>query len=210
MDDFLGKIESSFNIRFEGDELFYITTFGQLCDHITGKILLADVDDCTSQQAFYKLRDAIASAFHVEKHAISPDFALKVILPRKTRRARIKKLNTHLELKLDILRAPHWVSLSFAVLILASFVSLVFSWQIGLLGLMFSLAGLWLSNKFGNELDHQTVGQLAEKLSRENYLRSRRNPRTFNKKEVEKVLIDWFCSEFDLDKSKLSREAKFV
>ncbi len=46
--------------------------------------------------------------------------------------------------------------------------------------------------------------------TRENYLKSRRNPNTFNKNEIEKVLTDWFSNDLDLDKSKLTRDAKFV
>lgn len=65
-------------------------------------------------------------------------------------------------------------------------------------------------SKGGNELDLQTVGQVAEKMTRENYLKSRRNPKTFNKNEIEKLLTEWFSNDLDLDKSKLTREAKFV
>jgi hypothetical protein len=95
-------------------------------------------------------------------------------------------------------------------LLLASIVGLFFNWQIGLSGLVFSIAGLWFINKIGNGLDLQTVGQVVEKMTRENYLKSRRNPKTFNKKEIEKVLTDWFSNYFDIDKSKLTKDAKFV
>lgn len=99
---------------------------------------------------------------------------------------------------------------TFAILLIASFAGLLFNWQIGLLGLVFSFAGFWFTHKIGNELDLQTVGQVAEKMTRENYLKSRRNPKTFNKKEIEKILTDWFSNDLGLDKSKLTREAKFV
>jgi hypothetical protein len=89
-----------------------------------------------------------------------------------------------------------------AILFLASLIGIFFNWQIGLIGIVFSIAGLWLANKIGNELDLQTVGQVAEKMTRENYLKSRRNPKTFNKNEIEKVLTDWFSNDLDLDKSK--------
>jgi hypothetical protein len=131
-------------------------------------------------------------------------------LPRQSRRSQTRKLEEQLGFKLNILRPPHWVTGTLVVILLASLVGLFFNWQIGLLGLAFSIAGLWLANKIGNELDLQTVGQVAEKMTRENYLKSRRNSKTFNKNEIEKVFTDWFSNEFDLDKSKLTREAKFV
>jgi hypothetical protein len=52
----------------------------------------------------------------------------------------------------------------------------------------------------------QTVGQVAEKMQRENYVKSRRNPGTVNKKEIEKILTDWFSEEFELDKTQLRNE----
>jgi acyl carrier protein len=209
IEDLLVKVESSFNVKFVGDELVHITNFGELCNHIANKIQLDNVDDCTSQQAFYKLRDAISSTLQIDNKSISTDFSLAVLLPRKSRRPRTRKLEDHLGFKLNILRPPHWITLTLVILLLASFIGLFFNWQIGLLGLVFSIMGFWFANKIGNELDLQTVGQLAQKMTRENYLKSRRNPKTFNKNEIENVLTDWFSNEFDLDKRKLTREAKF-
>lgn len=188
----------------------HISTFGELCDHITNKIQLAHSDACTSQQVFYKLRDTISSTFQIDHKTISTNFPLADILPRQSRRSRTKKLEEQLGFKLNILRPTHWLMAGLIILLLSSFVGLFFSWQISLAGLVFSIAGLWFACKFANELDLQTLGQLAEKMTRENYLISRRNPATFNKNEIEKVLTDLFSEELDLNKSKLSREVKFV
>ena len=210
IEDLLVKVETSFDIKFADDELIHITNFGQLCDHIANKIQFDNSDDCTSQQAFYKLRDAISSTLQIDNNKISPDVSLYDLLPRPTRRSQTKKLEQHLGFEINILRPPHWLTGTLLVLLLASLIGLFFNWQIGLLGLGFSIAGLWVAYKIGNELDLQTVGQVAEKMTRENYLKSRRNPKTFNKKEIETVLTDWFSNDLDLDKSKLTREAKFV
>ena len=58
--------------------------------------------------------------------------------------------------------------------------------------LCFSIFGMKFADRIGNELNFQTVGQVVKKMTRENYLKSRRNPKTFNREEIEKVLIDWF------------------
>jgi hypothetical protein len=208
--DLLVKVEKSFDIKFGDTELLHISKFGELCDHIANKIQLDNSDDCTSQQAFYKLRDTISSTLQIDKKTIATNFSLAELLPRQSRRSRTKKIEEQLGFKLNILRPPHWVSGTLVFMLLASLVGLFFNWQIGLLGLAFFTAGLWFANKIGNELDLQTVGQVAEKMTRENYLKSRRNPKTFNKKEIEKVLTDWFSNDLDLDKSELTREAKFV
>jgi hypothetical protein len=210
IEDLLLRVETAFNFTFADKELVHITSFGQLCDHITNKIQLENSEDCTSQQAFYKLREAISKMFNLDKNTISTGFFLAEILPRKLRRSRTKELEKQIGFKLNILRPPHWVTGTLVVLLLASIVGIFFNWPIGLSVLIFSIAGLWFANKIGNELDLKTVGQVAEKMTRENYLNVRRNQNTFNKKEIEKVLTDWFSSEFDLDKSKLTREAKFI
>jgi hypothetical protein len=210
IEDLLVKVETSFDIEFVGDELVHMTTFGQLCNHIANKIQLDHLDDCTSQQAFYKLRDVISSTFQIDYKTISIDFPLAELLPSQSRRSRTKKLERQLGFELNILRPPHWVTQTLAILLLVSLVGLFFNWQIGLLGLTFSIAGLRFAKKMGNELDLQTLGQVAEKMTRENYLKARRDPKTFNKKEIEKVLTEWFINELNLDKSKLTRETKFI
>ena len=64
--------------------------------------------------------------------------------------------------------------------------------------------------KIGNELEVKTVGELAKKITRENYIKSRRNPKTFNKSEIEEILTDWVSNDLGIDKNKLERDTKFV
>lgn len=208
-EDLLIKIEKSFDIKFGDTELMHIKTFGEFCDHLVNKIQLDNTNDCTTQQAFYKLRNAISSTFNVESKAITTDFLLNTILPRKSRREKIINLENSLGFQLNILRPPHWVINTLLVLFFSSIVGLFLKWQYGLVGVFISYFWLWFSKKISNELDVQTVGQLAKKITRENYLESRRNPKTFNKNEIEKVLTDWFINDLCLDKKKLSRDSKF-
>lgn len=209
LENFLVRVETSFDIQFVGSELVHITTLGHLCDYIVDKIQLDYDGDCTSQQAFYKLRDAISSTLQLDNKTISPDFALTDLLPQKSRRSNIQKLESYLGFKLNILRPPKWVTEILYIVLIASLFGLIYDRQIGLLGVVFSFAGLWFANKIGNELDLETVGQVAEKMTRENYLKSRRNPLTFNKKEVEKVINDWFSDYFKINRSKLNRDTIF-
>ena len=204
IEDLLKKVETSFDIKFGQGELAHLKTFGQLCDYITDKIRLDRAADCSTQQAFYKLRDALSSTGGKE---ITIDTYLADFLPRHNRRTLVKSLEKKLGFKLYLLRPPHWITRTLFVILICAIVAWFFNWQIGLLGVTFSVAGLWFSVFIGNELDLQTVGQLAEKMTRENYLKSRRNPQTFNQDEVEKVLRDLFSVELLIDKSKLTRDA---
>lgn len=212
----LGTIESSFDIRFEDEELAQITNFGQFCDHVTAKIKLEPSNTCTSQQAFYKLRNSLSIVLGIESRLISPQSLLADLMPRKTRNLKTEALEEHLGFETNILRPPHWVSGTLAIILLASFFSIfgfLIHWEIGLAGLIgfiLSLTGFAIANKFGNELDLKNVGQVAEKIAREHYLKTRRHPNTFNKQEVEAILTDLFIMDLDLDKTKLTRVSTFI
>lgn len=204
IDDLLVQVERSFNIKFADKELADVETFGELCDRITNKIELAHTDDCTTQQAFYKLRDAITSVLEMED--ISPETQLSTILPRESRIQKIKAIENKLGFKLHILEPKGFIILSLLAILLISFIILFIHWPTGLCGLIISIFGFRIANTTGRELAVQTVGQVAEKMQRENYVKSRRNPGTVNKKEIEKILTDWFSEEFELDKTQLRNE----
>jgi ribosomal protein S13 len=84
------------------------------------------------------------------------------------------------------------------------------NFKIGLILFVISGVGLRISKEIGNEIDLETFGQLVEKMTRENYQKVRRNPKTYNKAEIENVITDLFADFYSLDKSKLKREATFV
>ena len=211
IEDLLAHVEASFDIRFVDNELIHIKNFRELFDHIINKIQLENSVDCTSQQAFYKLRNAISSTLLVDSRTITKDTALADILPRSDRRSKIEKIEEHLGFKLNLLRPPDWVIVIFVIIFIASpIVGIFFNWKIGLSGFCFSIFGMKIANGIGNELDLQTVGQVVEKMTRKNYIKSRRNPKTFNREEIEKVLIDWFSDVLGINKSQLTKGAKFI
>lgn len=203
--DLLIKVEESFGMKFEYDELAYVTNFGQLCDHIINKIQQQDGGGCTSQQAFYKLQDELSEVLNIEKKKIIPQLSLLEILPLSRRRRIVDGLECRLGFKLNILSPPTWVIFTMMFTFLASLFLFFWDWKFAVAGLVISITGTMLSNKFGRELTLKTVGQLAEKMSRENYLKSRRNSKTVNRRELEKMLTVWFKSDLLLDK--LSRES---
>ena len=190
LEDLLVEVGKSFGVTFVDSELAHIKTFGEFCDQIENKIKLENSESCTSQQAFYKLREAISTTLELDKKTILPSLTLNKVLPRQNRRKNVKSIENYLGFKLKILRAPIWVSSTFIIIIFTSIVTMFFSWLIGISGMVFSILGLRLADKFGKEIDMKTVGEVAEKMTRENYLKSRRNPNTFNRKEIEKVLTE--------------------
>lgn len=208
LEDMLVKIEDSFGIRFETDELAHVKTYGEFCDAIKIKINLEHSDDCTTQQAFHKLREAMTRSLEIEKTEVTPTTELKEIFPRKTRKRQVKELEKDFGFKLSLLRPPHFVTGLLAILLLASFIMLFIDWQYGLVGLVLAIGGFWISNKLGNELDGKTVRDLSEKMTRENYVKCRRNSKTINKNELDKILEDWFVNFLGIKRSELTREAQ--
>lgn len=208
LENMLLKIEDSFDIRFETKELAHVKTYGKFCDAIKDKISLDQSEDCTTQQAFYKLRETITKSTDINRKEITPATTLAEIFPKKTRKNQIKILEMNLGFKLLILRPPYYVTGFLAILLLASFFMLFIYWPYGLIGLGLSIGGFWISNKLGNELGVKTVRDLSNKMTREHYVKSRRNSKTMNKNEFDKILEDWFVDFLGVRKSELTREAR--
>lgn len=208
IEDFLVEVEASFGIQFVQNELLHVKTFGQLSDHITGKIKRTNVQDCTGQQAFYKLRNAISRTRGIDRSTIRPNLDLNNVFPRASRRQEINAIEKELGFKLSILRPRKWITAMLALLLVICFLALFLYWKIALLGIVLTLFGSWLATKFGKELEVGNLKQLTQKVTREHYLRCRRNTDSFNKLEIEKILIDWFADYFGLECDKLIREQR--
>ena len=210
IEDLLGEVEKSFNIKFVGNELIGVKNFGELSDHIINKIQLENSDDCTSQQAFYKLRNVISKELEIDQKEITRQRKLEELFPKKVRRSNLKKLEQKLDFKLKILTSPGWVILPLTAIFFLSFICFFFSWKIAVSGIAFSIIGFYIADLTANEIELENIGELVEKMTRENYLQSRRNQEKFNKREIEKILTDWFSNRLGLEKTELTRDAKFT
>ena len=103
IEDLLLEVEASFDIKFTDNELAHVRTFGDIIDHIKSKIKLVNTDDCTTQQAFYKLRRAIFTTLQIDKDRLTPDTLLQELLPRKTRKTGIESIEQALGFKLSLI-----------------------------------------------------------------------------------------------------------
>ncbi len=54
-------VEREFDLDFSNDDFKEAASLGQLMDIISNKIPLNEVENCTTQQAFYKIRSAFKS-----------------------------------------------------------------------------------------------------------------------------------------------------
>lgn len=207
LEDLLPKVAVSFGIQFHPNELADVATFGEFCDRISDKITLEHVSDCTSEQAFQKLKNAVSHSLQIDENDLSPSTPLDKLFPLPLRRSRLKMIEKKLGFKLNLLRAPNWLVILFTIVFLLSLITLFFNGTLGVLGIAATISGLFIANKTGLVLDQKTLGDVAEKMTREQYLRSRNNPETFNRSEIEMILITWYSQEFEL--SNLTRESRF-
>jgi len=211
LSDVLVKVEKSFGFKFGGTELNDVKTFGELCDIITNKIQGDNANDCTTQQGFYKLRNAIAAIQLIDKNSVTSDIELQELFPRDNRRQRIKELQNELGMPVDILDIKAWLGWTIFIGIVASLIMFFFKWQLALGGLLFFIAVGWTAYKFfAKEFELKTARQLSEKLTRENYLKSRRNPTTVNRSEIADKVKELFKNNLDLEDTALTRQATFV
>lgn len=209
--DVLLKVEKSFGFKFGETELKDLKTFGELCDIITNKIQGDNANDCTTQQAFYKVRSAIADTLLIDRSSISLDTDLERLFPKKNRREKIKEFQNKLDILLDILDIKAWLGWTIFSGIILSLLMFFFKWQFALCGLAVFISVGWTSNKFfAKEFEIKTVAQLTEKIARENYLKTRRNSATINRNEIAEKVKELFRHELDLEDNVLTRQATFV
>jgi hypothetical protein len=208
--DLLIKTEQSFGITFTREELVSLKTFGQLSDLIIHKMTLDNADDCTAQQAFYKLRHAFAVALQINDKSIGPDDLLSEVLRGHNRRSTVIAVEKHLGFKLNILKPQKSLLWIMGIIDVVAYAALFYYWNLAFLGLAVAWAGVWLVKKYGADPGKQTFGDVAAKMTWEHYLKSRRNPATYNRTEIGKILVDWFAKELRLDKSMLTRDAVIV
>ena len=96
IEDLIPEIEKMYKITFENDELVNVKNCYELSELIIGKIDLENVESCTTQQAFYKLRNSISELGILEKNKLKTETKLKEIFPRKNRRKIVKSLEKNI------------------------------------------------------------------------------------------------------------------
>ena len=205
--DTLLKLEKSFGIKFADNSFKNAKTFGDICNIIESQINLTDKDDCTSQQAFYKIRKAIGLTQTFKERNIEPQTKLEDIFPRSNRRQNVKQFLQELGFSVDILTMKTWLAVTIFIGSVLSLIAFFFSWQIAVSGLTFFTLFTWTVSKFSKEFEIPTVGELTEKISRENYSLARRHGETVNRKEIIKTIQDVFIADHDIEREHLTSDA---
>ncbi|HTE01112.1 MAG TPA: hypothetical protein VK668_17600 [Mucilaginibacter sp.] len=205
--DVLVKIERSFNIRFDNEMLKDVNTFGTLCDVIAKQLDHCHSETCTTQHAFYQLRNAITAATGIDKCSITPHTKLCQIFPRDKRLELIGSIENELGFEMNLLQPKQWIIAIFTLMLMASgVVCCYYSWQVGVAGILASLISLKMAGKMGKEMHVKTIGDLANKISKE---LARRNMSTVNKSDIEEKVREFFITDLHLEPVLVRRESPF-
>lgn len=207
--DIVPQLEKSFAIRFEREAFFHVRTFGDFCTVVSDHVQQPHKEDCTSQQAFYKIRHAIHTVQGIDKNTILPGSRLTDIFPYPQRHRQVKKFQRELGIQLNILTYPGWLASLFFIGILASCIIFFFDWKIAVSGIILFITAIYIAGKTGKTIELKTVKELTEKAVRENYNDIRRAPYTVNKNEVAGIVKDIFYKHFDIARHDLTDDALF-
>ncbi|MGO4876231.1 hypothetical protein ACEN2P_06495 [Pedobacter psychrotolerans] len=203
----LTKLHKSFGIHLPSNTFQKVKTFGDICQIFEKNIPYKNEESCTTQQAFYKVRNAIAVSQNINREHIRPRTTLAEIFPRKGRRKKIKAFKSELAIPVTLLTMKTWVLFSIIAGFVISFATFFFSWKFALTGILICLIFNWVATKFQNKIDTVSVGDLAAKIAREHYIQIRRNSNTVNKNEIMKVIQCTFIADHDLELTDLQQDA---
>ena len=207
--DIVVKLEKSFAINFDKDAFLNVKTFGDLCDVVDGYIKYDNKDDCTKQQAFYKIRTAIIEVQLIDKRVITLNSNLVHLFPRQNRRKQVKAFQKQLGVNIKFLTYPGWLALTLIVGLLASFIAFFFDWKIAVSGIAFFTVALTVAERLGKDLELKTVKELTEKAAKEHYVDMRSSKLTVNRNEILDTIKEAFMDGLAMDKDQLTRNAKF-
>ena len=205
--DTLLKLEKSFGVKFADNSMKDAKTFGDICNIIESHINLIDKADCTTQQAFYKIRKALGLTQNFDEVNIKPQTKLEDIFPRSNRRQKVKAFQQSLGINVNFLTIKNWLGWTLAVCFLFSLIAFFFNLVVAICGLTVSTLATWAAYKFSIELSALTVAELTEKISREHYSQVRRHSGTVNRNEILKTIQDVFIADHLLDREHLTKDA---
>ena len=188
LDLLIEQVERSYGIKFTHDDFTQAKTLGDITKIILLRIGGTPATDCTSQQGFYKLRDAISRITGTHKDRIKRHTLLIVLFPRDHRRQKIKILTRVLGIKNRILESHRTITFLIFFLVIGSLIGFFIDPLQAAIVLAGTIFISWLSYLAANEFPVTTVGELAKKLALDNYTSMRRDPLTVNPQEVKKNL----------------------
>lgn len=206
--DLIKEVERSFDIHLDKSDLKNIQTFGELCDAVSEKISLNNIGEKNHQQAFLKLRTAIASVKKVDKQSLLPETKLSDLFPRKGRIKAIRELEFELGFSLRVLRPFLLIELLLMLSFLASIVFLFIHFGYGMEALAVTIVLNTIAFRTGKEFSRETIDELAKKITKDNERKKKKSSTTFTNAQVEERLREIFQDGYLLEGESVSRKMR--
>ncbi|GAO43577.1 hypothetical protein [Flavihumibacter petaseus] len=154
------------------------------------------------------MRNAIAFACQIPRENILPATRLEDLIPVRRRQSIVKKINTLLGLRLINLSITDRLALTWLITTVCSLTLFFISWKLAVSCLLINFSAIWLSVKMAKLFQMETVGALARHFAWHNYRTARRDPASYNPREVTPFLINAFTSHFDIDPKTLTADTR--
>ncbi len=203
----LERVANSYSVSFAPRELENVTTLGELLDKVKAKANFVHVEDCTNQQAFYKLREAVEVSMPHLDQRITLDFPLAKILGNRRRRRKLSLIEKQLGFKLEVL-APSMSGFGYLGGALVSlFVAIGHSIFLGIAVSIVWTAIIYMIHT-PETLQVSTVRECIDGMVRQHYAKCRRVPGTANETEVDRIFFEIFATELGLETDQLRRVSR--
>ncbi|MEC4053555.1 hypothetical protein VSP10_12240 [Myroides odoratimimus] len=182
---------NEYDLPLDPQKLAEVKNVAEMLDLIVSYFKQERKEDCTSQQAFYKLRTILQR--HTNESDIKPSTRLEELFPKRNRIEIIKRIEEELGFKLKVFKPKEYkvlmLWLLFFVLVIFAFFQQFLLVTLGIVVLYF-LRGIIFEN--GEEFKVETVGELVKLMVEKNYFKSRRDPNTMNEKELREMIAKYF------------------
>lgn len=198
------SIEKSFDIKFNQEELNSLRTYGEFENLVLNKIKGIEKNDCTSQQAFYKLRKILSEEFNIPFYKIQLNTKLTDVFPKKNRISNIKKLKQLLKYEGNVLTFSRLEFVVLGTIFISSILLFFFSSFYGIL--LFAIGLIMSEVMKTNTFLFKDIRELTNILKIENYKNSRRDSETYNSIEIKQAIKDIFSESLMIEKSKIFHE----
>lgn len=201
--DLLVRLEAMFDIKFQDEELLNLGSFDDLISLTINKIGLENADSCTTQRAFYQIRSAIKELGKFDTNKLTPRSRLEDVFPKKNRRETIKRFESKLGVKTNMLDVNGYIASVLIFIFVISFVLLFINFKFGVLGILLDVVGWKIAFKFAKEIRINSIRELTEQIVCENYMFFRKDKSTINKTELSRLITRWFADNMGLEEKQI-------
>lgn len=193
IEDALTRVEEVFDINL-GDYKFIYKgiTVREIAENVISHLDKKPSADVTASSFFFRLRRLLMTQYDFKKDEITPHTNLAIVFPKQVRKKRIKEVDKELGIKTNVVGAKFGYILFVILCMAAAIVIMFFKFYIGVVAFAACLLALKLITLFGNTLYPKTVRDYIQRVIQSNYFQARKDPDTFNAKEVTQIINDLF------------------